>query len=227
MKKLTVLFLSILFCATYTLQAQKTFSGEIVFETRLEGTDDPNLLSSLENFTTTVSILGNKSKTVMRPNDMAMITQIWNGDNGTSSMVIELMGMGKFYKKWSAEEHKEKLKFSEFSFSPQNEFKDILGYKCQKVIATITNLEDDSQKEVILFVTKEIGSAKLNGAEYPGLEGFPLVILSPLDEYCEECTLTQVAIKITPKKIKDVDFLLPDDAKNIDDEPELKQMLGF
>ncbi|MCL2435530.1 MAG: DUF4412 domain-containing protein [Lentimicrobiaceae bacterium] len=229
MKKITLLFLSILFCATYTLKAQKTFTGEIVFETRIEGTDDPNLLSSLENFTTTVSILGNKSKTVIRPNDMAMMTQIWNGDNGSFSMVIEIMGMGKFYKKMDAEQYKEYKRFNitELNFSRENEFKEILGYKCQKVIATITDLEDDSQKEIVLWVTKEIGSAKLNGGEFPGLEGFPLMTLTPLDEYCDECTLTQVAIKITPKKIKDVDFLLPDDARNIDEEPELKQMLGF
>jgi len=225
MKKLSLLLLSILFCATYTLQAQKSFSGEIVFETKIDGTDDLNLLSSFENFTTTVSILGNKSKSVTRPNEMALITQVWDGDKGTSAMVIELMGMGKVYKKWDAEQHKERLKFSEFNFSYENEFKDILGYKCQKVVATITNLEDDSQMERILYITKEIGAAKLNGADLPGLDGFPLLTTTPLDEYCEGCTITMEATKIAPKKIKDVDFLLPSDAKNIDDEPELKEML--
>jgi len=228
MKKLSLLFLSILFCATYTLQAQKSFSGEIVFETRIDGTDDPNLLSSFENFTTTVSVLGNKSKSEMKPNEMVLITQMWDGDKGTSAFVIEAMGMGKFYKKWDVEQHKEKLKFSDFNFSEENEFKDILGYKCQKVVVTITNLEDDSQTERILYVTKEIGTAKLNGAELPGLEGFPLLTITPLDEYCEGCIMTMEATKIAPKKtIKEVDFLLPSDAKNIDDDPELKEMFGF
>jgi len=224
MKKLTLLFLSILFCATYTLRAQKTFSGEIVFETKIEGTDDPNLLSSLENFFTTVSILGNKSMSVMKLEGIS-ITQVWDGDKGTAARVVEITGMGKFYKKWNAEQHKEKLRLSEFNFSNKDEFKDILGYKCQKVVATTTNLEDDSETEVVLYVTKEIGGAKLNGANLPGLEGFSLMTLMPLSEHCDECTLTTVAIKITPKKIKDVLFLLPDDAKNIDDDPDLREML--
>jgi len=227
MKKLALLFLSILFFATYTLHAQKPFSGEITFETKIDGTDDLNLLSGFENLTTTISILGNKSKSVMKPNEMAIITQIWDGDKGTSAFVIEVMGMGKFYKKWDAEQHKERLKFSEFNFSYENEYKEILGYNCQKVVATITNLEDDTQMERILYVTKAIGTAKLNGAELPDLEGFPLMSMTPLYEYCEGCVITMEAVKIAPKKIKEVDFLLPSDAKNIDDEPELKEMLGF
>jgi len=223
MKKLTLLFLSILFCATYTLQAQKAFSGEIVFETRIEGTDDPNLLSALENVTTTVSVLGNKSMSVMKLEGITM-AQVWDGDKGTAAQVVEITGMGKFYKKWNAEQHKERLKLNEFSFSYKDEYRDILGYKCQKVVVTITNLEDDSESEKILYVTKELGTAKLNGADLPGLDGFPLITLTPLREYCEECAMTMVATKITQKKIKEVDFLLPDDAKNIDDDPDLREM---
>jgi len=223
MKKLTLLFLSILFCATYTLQAQKAFSGEIVFETRIEGTDDPNLLSSFENIITTVSILGNKSMSVTKLEGITM-TQVWDGDKGTAAQVVEVTGMGKIYKKWNAEQHKEKLRLSEFSFSHKDEFKDILGYKCQKVVVTTTNLEDDSESETILYITKEIGTAKLNGANLPGLDGFSLMTLIPLLQYCEECTMTTVAVKITQKKIKEVDFLLPDNAKNIDEDPDLREM---
>jgi len=226
MKKLALLFLSILFFATYTLQAQKQFSGEIRFETKIEGTDDPNLSLSIENPPIDVAILGNKSKTMVK-NDMYSFTQIWDGDKGTAAVVIEILGMGKFYKKWDAEQHRERLKFSDFSFSYEDDFKEICGYKCQKVVATITNLEDDSQREVIFYVTKEIGTAKLNGAEYPGLEGYPLLIMTPIDEYCEGCTVAVEAIKVTPKKIKEVDFLLPSDARSIDEEPELKEMFGF
>ena len=119
MKKIALLFLSILFFATYTLQAQKTFTGEIRFETKMEGTDDPNLSSSIENLINTVSILGNKSKTVTK-SDMATATQIWDGDKGTFAVVIEVLGMGKFYKKWDAEQQKERMKFSDFNYSYEN-----------------------------------------------------------------------------------------------------------
>jgi len=225
MKKLALLSFIILFAATYSLHAQKTFSGEIRFETKFEGTDDPNLLSSAESQTHTISILGNKTKTVIKPNEMVAITQVWDGDKGVSSVVIEITGMGKYYKKVSADEHKDKMKFLEFNFNYENDFKTICDYKCQKVSATLTNLEDDSQKEFTLYVTKEFGTAKLNGSQFVGLEGYPLMSIQPLDEYCEGCVLVMQATKITPKKIKEVDFLLPDDAKNIDDDPEIKGML--
>jgi len=227
MKKIALLFLTVLFVANYSLQAQKQFSGEIHFKTKIEGTDDPNLSASIESMTSTVTILGNKAKVLQNFGDMYSATFIWDGDKETSLYIIEVTGMGKYYKKTSAEETKEKLKFQDFSYSYENEYKEICGYKCQKVVATITNLEDDSTSETIFYVTPEIGSAKVNGAQFPGLTGYPLLTMMPLTEYCEECMVTNEAIKITSKKIKDVEFLLPGDAKNIDDAPQLKEMFGI
>jgi len=224
MKKITLLFLSFLFLATYSLQAQKQFAGEIQFKTKIEGTDDPNLLANVEDQSIVISILGNKSKMFFN-NEMVSVTNIWDGDKETGFFVIEIMGMGKYYKKTTPEELKDKMKFLLHSFDYQNEFKEICGYKCQKVVATVTNLEDDSTTETIFYVTKEIGAAKINNNEYPGLEGFALMIMNPLPQFCDECMQTMEAVKITPKKIKDVDFLLPSDAKNIEDNPELKEML--
>jgi hypothetical protein len=176
--------------------------------------------------TLATSIFGNKSKTVQNFEGMSTVTMIWDGDKESSIIVIEVLGMGKFYKKITSEEHKEKKKFLEYSYNYENEFLGICGYKCQKVVVTTTNLEDDSTTEAILYVSKEIGGSKING-EHPGLEGFPLKTLMPLPQYCDECMMSSEAIKITSKKIKDVDFLLPDDAKNIDDDPELKEMFGI
>jgi hypothetical protein len=223
MKKITFLLLTILFFATYNIQAQKQFAGEIRFQTKLMGSDDPNLLSSMESQIITVTILGNKTKAVFK-NEMVEFANVWDGDKEIGSFVIEITGMGKYYKKWSTEQWKDKLKFSEFSFNYVDEYKTICDYKCQKVIVTTTNLEDDSTTEQILYVTKEIGTGKING-DMPGLEGFPLMQMTPLDQYCDGCYNVLEAVKITPKKIKDVDFLLPDDAKNIDENPELKEML--
>jgi len=225
MKKIALLLLITLFSVTYSLNAQKTFAGEIKLETKIEGTDDPNLLASAESQTQTVTILGNKYKAVIVPNEMVSITQVWDGDKETAYIVIEITGMGKYYKKWNTEQHKDKMKFSDFSYSYENDYETVCGYKCQKVLVTVTNLEDDSQIEYTLYVSKEIGTSKLNGDQFVGLDGFPLKIVQSLKEYCDDCVAVQVATKITPKKIKDVDFLLPDDAKNSDDEPEIKEML--
>jgi len=228
MKKITLLFLlTILFAATYSLYAQKQFSGEITFQIKIEGTDDPNLSANMESMTLTAFILGNKVKVVQSMEDMYAMSMIWDGDKETSLLVMEINGMGKFYKKTTPEETKNKLKLKDFNYNYTNEYKDICGYKCQKVVATITNLEDDSSEETIFYVTKEIGLSKINNNEYPGLEGYPLIVSTPLTQYCDECYTAIEAIKITPKKIKDVDFLLPADAQNIEDNPELKQMLGI
>jgi hypothetical protein len=227
MKKVTLL-LFVLFTLTCSIQAQKQFMGEIQFKTKIEGTDDPNITSSVDNMvTTTISILGNKSKMINNVEGGGyVITMIWDGDKEVSIFVIEITGMGKFYKKTTAEEHRNKAKLQDVSYNYVNEFKEICGYKCQKVVVTQTNLEDDSTQEVILYVTKEIGGTKTN-EDYPGLDGFPLLTKTPMNQYCEGCVLSVEATKVTAKKIKDVDFLLPDDAKNIDDDPELKQMFGI
>jgi len=225
MKKLTLLFL-LLFVSTIALLAQKQFTGEIRFQTKIVGTDDPNLISSNEEQTIDIAILGNKSKTVFTVNEMMSITNVWDGDKETSFVVIEITGFGKFYNKWNAEQWKDKMKFKKYSFKYENDYKTICDYKCQKVVVTTTNLEDDSTTESILYVTKEIGSSKING-DTPGLEGFPLMQMEPLEQYCEDCYAVVEAVKITPKKIKDVDFLLSNDAKSFDDIPipELKEKL--
>lgn len=225
MKKITLL-LSILLVATCTIQAQKQFTGEIRFKSKIEGTDDPNLISSVESQEISIAILGNKSKTVQKDENYS-VTVIWDGEKETSAVVIEISGFGKFYKKQTAEELKDKSKFTEYSFKYEDDYKTVCDYKCQKVVMTTTNLEDDSTTESILYVTKEFGSTKLNGHQYPGLEGYPLIQMNRLEEHCEDCFVVIEAIKITPKKIKDVDFLLPSDAKSIDESPELKQMLGI
>ena len=230
MKKITLLLLSVLLIATYTLKAQKQFAGEIQLKMKIEGTDDPNLLSGLglDNMTSVVSVLGNKSKVVQTIEGMYSMTLIQDGDNETNTIIIEAMGMGKYYKKTTTEELKEKNKFLDYSYKYIDEYKEVCGYKCQKVIGTVTNLEDDSNTETIYYVTKEIGGSKINNvSEHLGLEGFPLITLTPMPQFCDECMMSLEAIKITPKKIKEVDFLLPSDAKNLDDEPELKEMFGF
>jgi len=225
MKKLSFLFLVILFSASYSLHAQKQFSGEIIFESKIGGTADPILLATSENFTQTVTIIGDKSKAVMKPNEMVAVTQVWDGEKETNFVVIEITGMGKYYKKWTPAQMKEKLNLKDFNYSYEDDFKTICDYKCQKVVVTATNLEDNSQKEITLYVTKEIGTPKLNGDNFIGLKGYPLMAITPIDDYCEGCVQITEAVKITPKKIKDADFTLPDDAKNIDDNPELREML--
>jgi hypothetical protein len=223
MKKITLFLLSLLFVAAFSLQAQKQFSGDIRFKMKLEGTDDPNITSSIEALIVDVSILGNKAKTLIKDEQAAIIT-IWDGDKETTNMVVEINFVGKYFKKWSKEEWKEKSKFKEYKFEYTDEYKTILDYKCQKVVVTITNTEDDSTAEEIVYVTKEIGSNKING-DMPGLDGFPLMTMSPVEEFCDGCYRVLEAIKITPKKLKDLDFFLPSDAKNIDDDPEWKERL--
>jgi len=222
MKKIALLLLTISFFAIYNLQAQKQFIGEVRFQTKIEGTDDPNLLSSIETQIIDIAVLGNKAKTVFK-NEMVAFTNIWDGDKETASFVIEITGMGKFYKKWNTEQWKDKNKFNEYSYNYEEDYRTICDYKCQKVIVTITNLEDDSTTELIVYVTEEIGTSKIN-SEMPGLKGFPLLQQTPLDTYCDGCYQVLEAIKVTPKKIKEVDFLLPADAKNIEDDPELREM---
>lgn len=226
MKKLTLLIAAFLVSLSFTLQAQKSFVGEILIKTTLKGTDDPNLLGALDAHEYSATILGNKQKITIK-SEQGELVQMIDMDKNTFTFFIEINGLGKFYKRVPIEKLTDRIKNIDFKYTYHDEFKTILDYKCQKVTVIATNLEDDVEEITEMHVTKEIGNANLNVTEYRGLEGTALLINKAAPEICETCVMVIEAYKITPsKKLKEVDFLLPDDAQNIDDNPELLEMFG-
>ena len=229
MKKITVLLLAVFVGLTTLSSAQKQFSGVIKSSYKIEGTDDPNILSQIPSEVETI-VLGNKSKTVANFEGGAS-TIIMDGDKKTQTIIFELNGLGKYFIVVDEEKVKEKLKNTDLKYDYKDEYMTIAGYKCQKVIITAIDLETDEEQMATAYVNKDINSTDAhNFAQYPGLMGYTFRVESPIGEGYENAVqIVEIKEINTAKKIKDIDFLLPSDAKDLfkDTTPEEKMMFGI
>ncbi len=227
MKKLNVLFLAVIVILSFTVSAQKQFSGKIKYKTTITGTDDPSITSQ-ELPETDILVLGNQSKSVSIT-QFGSITNITDGNTKTSNIIYEFNGFGKFYMIITDSLIKEQSKLISLKYEYTDETKQVAGYTCKKVKCTQTNLETDEETVVILYVSNEISNNDLlNFDQFIGLVGFPMIIESP---YNEEIPGAMVHLEVsevdTAFKVKSIDFLLPSDAVYVKDEQELRKKLGI
>ena len=227
MKKLNVLLLAMMVIFSFSLSAQKPFSGQIKFKTTSIWTDDPSITSQ-EIPETEIIILGNQSKTVQSDQN-GSFSQIINGNEKIMYILIEINGLGKYYMTVTDSVIKEQSKFISLNYNYLDETKEIAGYKCKKVICTQTNLETDEETLVTLYVSNEISNNDLlNFDQFIGLVGFPLLIETPYSEEIPEAMIHLEASEVdTSAKIRNIDFLLPADAEYIKDRNELLRKLGI
>ena len=224
------MFVAIL-CGVMTLSAQKPFAGRIQYETSIEGTDDPNLQAAQAGITTEKIVMGNCVKEVVNQSGIGGIS-ITNGDYNIVYYILDISAynMGKYYKETKGEELQKQLAASKCDYEYTNETKDVAGYKCTKVVATITDLESDEESTAVYWVTNDLNvGPNINFAEFPGLKGFPLVIEKQSEYNGVSFTVVQTATLVkADKKIKATEFFRPSDAVTFDEmSPELKAQLGM
>lgn len=228
MKKVLTLLVVLAIGFTTMVSAQKTFTGTVKFHQSISGTDDPNILANAEK-DFDVLVFGNYTKTVTNIQDGFGIVSITNGDAESSVTIFDIMGMGKYYVEIPADKLKERLKNIKFDYNYTGEKSTIAGYECEKVIATLTDLETDENQALTVYVSKTFNpNPAINFNEYPGLAGFPLKTEVKTDVSGTEVTIVVEAKESIPsKKIKMVDFMMPSDAQDIHTNPELMKMLGM
>jgi len=207
--------------------AQKPFAGRITFELTAEGTTDPNIAAALAEQSVEYIVMGNNYR--MEMSQGIDIITILNGNNKTYTIILGIPGYGKYYIQKNEEDFKKKQSTLKYDYNYTDETKTVCGYNCKKVIATVTDLETDEEDVLTLWVTSELGLGDdINFTDHPGLKGYPLCTETKTEIDGENLTIITTATKIVPdKKVKPTAFLLPSDAKPIEEAPEeLKQMLG-
>lgn len=228
MKKQIRLFAIIaLMIASVGAFAQKPFAGNITFEMSAEGCSDPNIAAELAEQTVEYTIMGNSYRIDM--NIGIDMTTIVNGNSKTYTVIFGFPGYGKYYIQQTEEDIQKKTANLKYDYEYTSEEKTVAGYTCKKVIAKVTDLETDEEKNEVLWVTSELGLGdNINFFDNPGLKGYPLCSEVKTEMNGENVTIITTATKVVPnKKVKPTAFLLPSDAKDIKDAPEeLKQMLG-
>lgn len=214
MKKIALLLLTFCVLAVSSGYAQKGASGMVIkFKTTLLGTDDPNILSQMPEGSTTY-MLGNYTKSTQEGPGYAIST-IMDANKKVQSIVYDLTGMGKYILQVTEADVTEAEKKIQREYTYLDERKNIAGYDCQKVIVKLTNLEDDSEEEIVLYISKDLNSnPDINFGSFTGLVGYPLRTEMKRDLQGTEVTVISEAAEVTPsKKIKAVDFMLPSDGK--------------
>lgn len=228
MKRTIRLFAIIaLMIASVSAFAQKPFAGKITFELSAEGITDPNIAAELAEQTLEYTVMGNCCR--MDMNIGVDFSTILNGNSKTYTIIMGIPGYGKYYIQQTAEDIQKEMSNIKMDYDYTGEEKTISGYKCQKVILHKTDLETDEEENIVLWVTKELGLGDdINFFQYPNLKGYPLSVEQSKEINGENVKVITTATKIVPdKKVKPTLFLLPSDAKPLDEAPEeLKQMLG-
>lgn len=228
MKKIALVLVVVMMGFTALVSAQKPFAGTIKMHTHIEGTDDPNITSQGES-DYSITLFGNYTKTVISPQEGFGITTISNGDAKTVTVLLDIMGMGKYFIETPAEKIQERLKNIKMDYNKTGEKMTIAGYECDKINVTATDLETDETEDMVVYVSTAINASDaINFQQYPGLTGYPMRSESKTDIDGTPVTVVVEATEvIANKKIKVVDFLLPSDAQDIKTNPDLMKMLGM
>lgn len=228
MKKIVLVLAVVMMGFTALVSAQKPFAGTIKMHSHIEGTDDPNITSQGES-DYSIILFGNYTKTVISPQEGFGITTISNGDAKTVTVLLDIMGMGKYYIETPADKIQEKLKNVKMEYNKTGEKMTIAGYECDKINVTATDLETDETEDMVIYVSTAINAGEaINFQQYPGLSGYPMRTEIKTDVDGTPVTVVVEATEvIANKKIKVVDFMLPSDAQDIKTNPDLMKMLGM
>jgi|AntAceMinimDraft_17_1070374.scaffolds.fasta_scaffold04229_3 GLPGLI family protein len=227
MKKviLSTLILSTIFLFainnSYAQKSKKSFKGIITYNITYKGDIDPATLAQQPK-EVTIKILGNKQKMEIISGP-AVITTIRDGDKKHSIVLVDIMGQ-KYAVKLEQKDIEEELEENpKPTINYLDETKTIAGYTCKK--AEVITKEEDTEEEskLVVYYSEDIGvSADINyGSQFNGLKGFPLEYVTTSNDM----EITFSAGKIEKKKIKDTEFLIPSDFKEVTQD-ELQEMFG-
>jgi len=224
MKKLSLFFAAIFMMGSISLIAQKPFAGTIKIKIDVAGTTDGNITSQFP-IEQKITVLGNKTKMVMNQGIGIILIQDCELKTVTTILDFAAMGAGCYYR---TDTVKVSTTMKYDYVADKNTTKEIAGYKCHKVTFTTTNLEDDETTDVILYVADDF-MPTYKPIEYPGLVGYVMSATQHIDNETGSYDVISEVIEITPnKKIKSVDFLLPEKAVPLADAPaNIKQMFGM
>jgi len=197
--------------------AQKKFKGIVNYTIAYSGTIDP-ATAAQQPKAMILSIYENKQKMniPMGPVNIDIIT---NGDDKTSTTLLDIMGEKKYYKMTTAEIEKQITESPEPVITYKEETKTVAGYVCKK--AEYSETKDDETSTTVIYYTEDLGGELLNyGGQFNKLKGVPLeyVITTP-----DGIITTFSATEVKKGKVKDTDFLIPDDYVELT--PEEKQQM--
>ena len=201
----------------------KPFAGTIKYALTYEGVEASQMAQMPTATTTTIS--GNRQKVTLDLGQYAVIT-ITDGDAESFVFYLDMMGQKYAYRMNKEAIAKEKggdtIKKPTYTYS--EETKDIAGFKCKKATTVSKNAETGDETTSIVWYTEDlVVGDKLNFmGDNEGIKG---VILGT-ESTSGKVVRKSYASEVKKEKIKDTDFLIPADAKEMTKEEFMKMFSG-
>lgn len=221
MKKATLsVVLILVFAALSSVNtfAQKKFRGVINYTISYGGTIDA-ATAAQQPKAMTFYVYDNLTKMniSLGPVNIDVIT---NGDNKSTTTLLDIMGEKKYYKMTKEEIDGKLAEGTKPTVNYLEETKTIAGYVCKK--AEYVEDNDGEKTTTIVYYSEELGNTDMNfGGQFHYLKGLPM-------EYVVTTTdgiiTTFAATEVKKGKVKDTDFLIPSDYAELTAD-EKKQML--
>ena len=209
----------IAFSSSTFAQKGKPFKGLVTFSISYTGLEPAQAAQQPKMMELYVS--GDKSKMVLNLGPASFMV-INDGEKTEKITLIDQGGENKIYFKTTKDEidktvnegPKPTIKYIE-------ETKVIAGFTCKKAEYTVKAEDKDTPTTITAWYSEELGSEKLNyGGEFSGLKGMALEYEMKEGEISTKFTATEVK----KGKVKDTDFLVPAEFKELSGE-EKQQMM--
>lgn len=218
MKKLALSILAVVLVLNgwSNATAQKAFSGTISYDIKVAGNAEAEAAMSMFKITMNQSFLGKKSKMNMSMGSMMDINTIFDADSKTGLVLMSTMGenmavemdgtnLNQYLGQQRQNQKPPKIK----TFKKKT--KKVAGYKCYRV--EVTTEEEETKEPVILYITEAIQPEGISQfhIQYPGLDGYPLIIEVEKDGMT--ITLEAEQVSKTKPKASDFEMEIPDGYK--------------
>jgi GLPGLI family protein len=183
------LSLLILFCAFFSVNAQKKISElTVVYDAKVTtGNAEPKMADAFDGATTTISLKGNLSRSEM-VSALFSSTTIHDAKTGTAVVLREVSGQKLLIRMSNKDWQEKNARYEGITFTNTGETKEIAGYKCIKAEAKM----NDGSSFTVYYTPDIVPENKEYDYHFKNLNGLPL-------EY--ELTQRNLTIRYTVSRI--------------------------
>jgi len=223
MKKSIILFVVLITLGFGQDVFSKDFSGIIIYNiTYDEAKMDPQMVAMMPK-TMKMMINDGKVRTEVSMGGMGKNVSIFDSETKSGVTLMDMMGQ-KYAIELNAEDIEKQLDDGpKVKVEKLSDTKEIAGYTCNKAVVKVLKANGETEYEVEVCYTNELGSGGLN-MDDPMFKDIDGVMM----EYSikeENMNMKFSAISVDQKKVSDSEFEIPEGYKKVSQE-ELQQMFG-
>ncbi len=207
---------------TFQLNAQNSFSGQIVYKITYEGLGLNESMKSMLPGEMVFTLKENKSKSVLKT-AMGDQTTIFDGNTKSVINLIDIMGKKVAIRKNTDELELGRKKYNDLKITFSEETKEIAGYKCKKAMVLVNAAAFNGPNTFTVFYTEELGNIGINYSDelFNQIHG----VMLQYEINTRGLLMKFLATEVSKKDIDDDEFSIPSDYKETTQDA-LNKMFG-